>query len=80
MFTFDVIQLARQWGPTLGIWGVGAGTAALFVRLDSPTSFCLLSFFLNHDIVVICHPGCKEGSSLKHSAGEVLPYHAHTLY
>ncbi|KAG1759027.1 hypothetical protein EDD22DRAFT_907816 [Suillus occidentalis] len=28
--------LARQWGPTLGIWGVGAGTAALFLLSVTP--------------------------------------------
>ncbi|KAG2348499.1 hypothetical protein BDR05DRAFT_874747 [Suillus weaverae] len=28
--------LAKQWGPTLGIWGVGAGTAALFLLSVTP--------------------------------------------
>ncbi|KAG1882952.1 ubiquinol-cytochrome-c reductase complex subunit-domain-containing protein [Suillus subluteus] len=28
--------LAKRWGPTLGIWGVGAGTAALFLLSVTP--------------------------------------------
>ncbi|KAG1835673.1 ubiquinol-cytochrome-c reductase complex subunit-domain-containing protein [Suillus fuscotomentosus] len=28
--------LAKQWGPTLGIWGVGAGAAALFLLSVTP--------------------------------------------
>ncbi|KIK45850.1 hypothetical protein CY34DRAFT_801163 [Suillus luteus UH-Slu-Lm8-n1] len=28
--------LARQWGPTLGIWGVGAGAAAVFLLSVTP--------------------------------------------
>ncbi|KAL4065389.1 ubiquinol-cytochrome-c reductase complex subunit-domain-containing protein [Scleroderma yunnanense] len=26
----------RNWGPSLGMWGVGAGTAALFVLSVTP--------------------------------------------
>ncbi|OJA17428.1 hypothetical protein AZE42_04811 [Rhizopogon vesiculosus] len=28
--------LLKRWGPTLGIWGVGAGTAALFLLSVTP--------------------------------------------
>ncbi|KAG2133855.1 ubiquinol-cytochrome-c reductase complex subunit-domain-containing protein [Suillus cothurnatus] len=28
--------LVKRWGPTLGIWGVGAGTAALFLLSVTP--------------------------------------------
>lgn len=26
------MQVAKRWSTSLGLWGVGAGTAALFVR------------------------------------------------
>ncbi|KAH7889895.1 cytochrome b-c1 complex subunit 10, partial [Phlebopus sp. FC_14] len=29
-------QLAKRWGPSLGIWGIGAGTAALFFLSVTP--------------------------------------------
>jgi len=32
-------QLGKAWAPTLGIWGVGIGSAALFVRLHILGSF-----------------------------------------
>jgi hypothetical protein len=56
---------------------VGAGTAALFVRLDSAASF--LSSVLNHQIVIVCYPGREEGFPRKYSAGEVLHYRVHSF-
>lgn len=51
----------------MGIWGVGAGTAALFVRLDS----ALLLFVLISNAVIVRYPSGEEGSSRKRSFGEV---------
>lgn len=33
-------QFGKAWAPTLGLWGVGAGTAALFVRCTSQSNLC----------------------------------------
>lgn len=32
LFFFHSGQLGKAWAPTLGLWGIGAGTAAVFVR------------------------------------------------
>jgi len=29
-------RLGKAWGPTLGLWGVGAGTAAVFLLSVTP--------------------------------------------
>jgi TM2 domain-containing membrane protein YozV len=31
-FSFHSGQFGKAWTPTLGVWGIGVGTAALFVR------------------------------------------------
>lgn len=53
----------------MGIWGVGAGTAALFVRLDS--MLLLFLYVLISKTVIIRYPSGEEGPSRKHSGGEV---------
>lgn len=43
--SFMISQTAKRWSGSLGLWGVGAGTALVFVR--APQTTCCTLFLLN---------------------------------
>ena len=66
-----ISQTAKRWSGSLGLWGVGAGTALVFVR--SPAASCCTLFLLNgFSLASLCdaegekHPASQDtcGASL----------------
>lgn len=69
------IQPLRPWVPSLGVWGVGAGTAALLVSLGIPPALNVEFEIVRRRVhpVLVSHPTREEGIARKSAHRTLRP-------